>query len=229
MLPNIDFLNVMGDADQHYINERNSLNDKRTDLKYDIGDHLRWLAASAVGRGDEFSQETMRQEVAKAENKRLNEQTRQQRARIKLLDPTADGLKITSGVLEGDHQDMLDGKEAVLTYAEQVKARHPRIDLTGATTIPQIQAAERNFIETDPHGTIQRTIKAENKEQDLAEKMDRRYYADRADARRQENNNLKMQMMMLERDERREARDRKDRIHAQLIAGLQNLGQAFTI
>lgn len=39
-----DFLDVLGDADSHYRGETGELKNNRTDINYDAGDHLRWLA-----------------------------------------------------------------------------------------------------------------------------------------------------------------------------------------
>ena len=53
--------------------------------------------------------------------------------------------------------------------------------------------------------------------------------ADRADARAAQNRQYELQIMQLQQADRLKAQERKDRMFMTLMAGLQNLGQGFTI
>ena len=53
--------------------------------------------------------------------------------------------------------------------------------------------------------------------------------ADRADARAAQNRQYELQIMQLQQADKLKAQERKDRMFMTLMAGLQNLGQGFTI
>ena len=56
----IDFLNVFN-KDKIYEEEGSALSRYRDKIDYDAGDHLRWLGATLLGRGNEFTQTALQQ------------------------------------------------------------------------------------------------------------------------------------------------------------------------
>jgi len=76
----------------------------------------------------------------------------------------------------------------------------------------------------------------EQKQKDIDDKDDKRYdermrllYQDRADNRAAQNRQYELQIMQLQQADKLKAQERKDRMFMTLMAGLQNLGQGFTI
>lgn len=230
----IDIFNILGDKEDFYKGERGELKDNRTDIKYDFGDHARYLAATLLGRGDEFSKAAVLEGTSAAENKRLNDLYRKKVREIKQADAlrakerSKGELKIKSGDNRADFEDMLDNEVDISRASVAAKGNDGKVNLAGVNSVGEVinrinqrQEAAKNEI-----GGINY-----NEQQRLDEKKerDRRYYADRADARAAQNRNYQLQIMQLQQADKLKAQERKDRMFMTLMAGLQNLGQGFTI
>ena len=123
---------------------------------------------------------------------------------------------------------MLDNEVDISRASVAAKGNDGKVNLAGVNSVGEVinrinqrQEAAKNEI-----GGINY-----NEQQRLDEKKerDRRYYADRADARAAQNRNYQLQIMQLQQADKLKAQERKDRMFMTLMAGLQNLGQGFTI
>ena len=249
-----DFLNVLGDKDDFYKSERGALKDNRTDIKYDAGDHLRWAAASLLGRGDEFSKESLLEGAAKLENEALNKRGATKKARQLIregdsllgIDRKAGDLKITSGMDVSEFDDRLSSAANLSSRAIETKAAMPGVDLAGVTTIGGLVQRVADRKEEKEHEVGGKFYNEKERLADKKEK-DRRYYADKREARRDkkearldrleqrnenrrsENKRYELEIMRLNQQDKYKAQERRDRMIMTLMSGLDNLTQAFTI
>lgn len=249
-----DFLNVLGDKEDFYKSETGALKDNRTDIKYDAGDHLRWVGASLLGRGDEFSKESLLEGAAKIKNEDLNKRGATKRARQTIkegdsllgIDRKAGDLKITSGMDVSDFDDRLSSAANLSERAIETKAAMPGVDLAGVTTIGglvQRVADRKKAKEYEPDGKFYREAERLKDKKEA----DRRYYADKAEARRDkkearldrleqrnenrrsENKRYELEIMRLNQQDKYKSQERRDRMIMTLMSGLDKLSQAFTI
>ncbi len=108
------------------------------------------------------------------------------------------------------------------------KITNPKANFSGVKTVQDLatviaQDNEKQEYEVGGPKYIEQQRLEDKKE------AERRYYADRQDARRSENRLYQMQMMQLQQADKQKSQDRRDRMIMTLMAGLQNLGQGFTI
>ena len=95
------------------------------------------------------------------------------------------------------------------------------------TTDPgEIEALAAQYVKEEAD---KKTEKANTKEENRYDERMRLLYQDRADARAAQNRNYQLQIMQLQQADKLKAQERKDRMFMTLMAGLQNLGQGFTI
>ena len=228
-----DLFNVLGDADQHYKREANSIKDNRSDIRYGLGDHLRYGAAALLGRGDEFSYETMKKEITDAANKEVQQENDALRTQILEADALRGisrdpgSLKIKKGADAIDHRNMLEREANTSQFIADASQKYSDVDFTGVTTTGQalsrIQGKNREDNKLfGPAAVLERQMKRD-------EERDRRYYADREDTRRAENRRYELDILRLQQADKQKAQDRRDRMIMTLMNGLNNLGQAFTI
>ena len=96
-----------------------------------------------------------------------------------------------------------------------------------ATTDPgEIKALGAQYVKDEADI---KTEKANTKEENRHDERMRLLYQDRADNRAAQNRQYELQIMQLQQADRLKAQERKDRMFMTLMAGLQNLGQGFTI
>ena len=204
-MPGIDILNFY-DADKIYAEEAGSLNDKRTKIDYDFGDNLRWLGASILGRGDEFSRETLTKKAAAVQEQQINDLASGDRQTIR---ESLGGTKV-----DLDDLKIRPGETAV-----EYEARKAGLLTRGAaaTRLSQVEDAGSYLSQINNNTSTQQinalTTKAQTAARDKAEgkvtsRQDdlRREDRARADRLRQEEN--KRADELLERQNIRQ--DRKD-------------------
>ena len=231
----IDFLNIYGDSDDFYKSEseRDSLKKNRTDINYDIGDHLRYIGASILGRGDEFSYETMKKNVTDAENERLQKLNQNLRNTILEGDAlrgtqrTESDLKLKKGDDYDEHKNKLEREAATTRFIAEKVAEYPQVDFKGVKTQGEALAKISNYKKEQdklfgPKAVLERERRREMEK-------DRRYYDERADIRRADMRRYELEILRLQQADKQKAQDRKDRMFMTLMSGLQNLGQSFTI
>ena len=242
---NLDFLNVLGDADDLYesASERSALKDNRTDIKFDPGDQLRYIGAMLLGRGDEFSKEALLQGASDAENKRLNKDATRRKA-IRTIqegdgllgnDRTPGEFKIVSGTDVDALDDKLASASNLATRAIEAKARDPELNLAGVGTIGGItqrmgdRARERknevggaNYLEQ-----IRQDEQKYRRQQDANARLDRLSREKSELAIRRDEMDYRYAAMA--RQDRLDAQNRRDKAIMALMQGLGNLGAAFTI
>ena len=231
---NLDFLNVLGDKEDHYKGEKSALKDDRTDIKFDAGDYLRYFGASLLGRGDEFSKQAVLEGAAAQRNEELNNLYRKTVREIKQADALRGkergkgDLKITSGMDVNDFDDAIQSELDVSRAVIEAAGRDENVNLQGVNSVGEVinrlnQSADAAKDEVGGIRYLEQQRLADKRE------ADRRYYADRADARAAQNRNYQLQIMQLQQADKLKAQERKDRMFMTLMAGLQNLGQGFTI
>ena len=230
-----DFFDIYGDSDDFYKSEseRDSLKNNRTDINYDIGDHLRYIGASILGRGDEFSYETMKKKVTDAENERLQKLNQNLRNTIlegdalRGIQRTEADLKLKKGDDVDEHRNKLEREAATTQFIAEKTAQYPNINFQGVKTQGEALALikkhekEQNDL-FGPEAVLERERRREMEK-------DRRYYDERADERRADMRKYELEILRLQQADKQKAQDRKDRMFMTLMSGLQNLGQGFTI
>ena len=95
-----------------------------------------------------------------------------------------------------------------------------------ATDAGEIKALAAKYVKDEAD---EKTKKANTKEENRYDERMRLLYQDRADNRAAQNRQYELQIMQLQQADRLKAQERKDRMFMTLMAGLQNLGQGFTI
>jgi hypothetical protein len=234
----IDIFNIL-DQDEVASGEELTKDRKKFKDGFDIGDRFRQGAAFLLGKGDQFSEEALRQRAAEIKRNDLNELLSQERLKARQLGDIIPGINTTEEALqvqEGETAVAAKNRllEMQLTGQALAEAQitNPGLDLTklgpGATvsTINALRAADSQRQVAEAKKEKENARIQEQKRYD--ERM-RLQYQDRADNRAAQNRNYQLQIMQLQQADKLKAQERKDRMFMTLMAGLRNLGQGFTI
>ena len=204
---------VQGEIDSGGLNRRGKMSE------WDWGDDFRAGVYSLFGK--DYGRENLERLARAKQTENYNDQV--SGLNIK-LDQYRPGTKITRQ--QGETlQDMQARGNLELALGKEIaaaKITNPQADLSGVKTIQDLQAVI---------GADNQRQRDEDEQERFDDKNEesRRYYADRADARAAQNRQYELQIMQLQQADRLKAQERKDRMFMTLMAGLQNLGQGFTI
>ena len=236
--------------EQVYRDEIGELNNRRTDIKFDLGDQFRQAYGALIGK--DYSREGLLKGAAKIKNQQLTDAYggRAQLAQQNLGPLTASYTGV-EGKTEKEIQASLLNDESRVKALQDVQASNPNLDISTLSPTANAGAiygasgkATKQATETKEKENRDR-IKAETRRQE--KRADDRYRSevlreDRKDERarleRLENkrseielrrDNMNLEYARMERADRRDAQARKDKAIMTLISGLGNLGAAFTV
>lgn len=242
--------------DQFIAGELSSLNDDRSKIDYDFGDHTRYFASllNPFSDSSKYSREGMLKEAQTTAEKAINRSSARDRTYI---EQGLGGTKVDlSGLRIGKNEtqeaydqriEALKGKATAATkYAGTEGADLSKI--TDATSIQQInqlntqqgktnrdeqtrkQQEREDDLTTRANDRADRLLKETQLREDRKDiRQDRRLAQERLLAAETNKMNLQLQYAQLAQSERVRAQDRKDRAIMTLISGLGNLGAAFAI
>lgn len=246
-----DFLNLF---DPKSVYQSRQLTDDRTELKDDwnFGDSARWLGAAILGEGDQFTREAVLENAQKYRTEKLNDQLRNERLKARQLggiipgvDVSERALKAQDGEKGSDTLARLQQLQLVGQAAQEALITNPNLSSQlsqlgpGATvsTVNALRAADtqrqidekKRKTENREQLEIDRYNRNEQRESDRYYDLQKQRLLERQDQRQANNRQYELQIMALQSADKNRMQDRKDRRMMQLLAGLSNLGEAFTV
>lgn len=172
----IDFLNVY-DKKKIYAEEASELSRHRDEIDYDFGDNLRWLGASLLGRGGEFTREAL-QKGAKAS---IEQSTADEADTI--IGKIRGGLSGT-GITDLEDQLKLKPNETIDQYNSRLKSLQTSAELVLKAELEtenfnrgDITSADIGAVTKQVRGTIDRTADDNKNEARLEIEKERNYRA----------------------------------------------------
>ena len=230
-------------AEQVYKDEVGALNNRRTDIEFDLGDYARQGWGALFGK--DYSKEGLLKGAAAIKNQQLKDayggRAKAAQQNLGPLAATYQGPG-TSTVQEIEAQigdDELRGRTLV-----EAQSSNPYLNtsqLNQNSTAGQIAALPGQQLKAGKESDSDKaTEKVYAREDALTERMniredrkDERARLERLENKRSElelrRDNMNLEYARMERQDRRAAQDRRDKNIMMLMQGLGNLGTAFTI
>ena len=230
-------------SQQVYRDEVGDLNNRRTDIEFDLGDYARQGWGALFGK--DYSKEALLREAAAVKNQQLTDAYGgRAQAAAQNLGPLNATYKGPGTLTEAEIQAQIKGDETRGATLVSAQASNPYLDVGSIdpnANAGAIAAAsskqQKTGLESDRRARVKET---QTREDALTERMNIR--EDRRDARaaleraetRKDNlelrrDNMNLEYARLSQLDRQKAQDRKDKAFMMLLQGLGNLGQAFTL
>ena len=215
-------------SEQVYKDELGALNNRRTDIEFDLGDRARQIYGSLIGK--DYSKEGLLKGAAEIANRKLTDAYGGKAAAAKAtLGPLASQYQGVEGKTTQEIEADLAIDQGRAKALETVMANNPDFDPSSLSSSASAGAI---------YGAGAKATKASNTAETrrLEDRMDAREAKEdriRAEQRR-DDLELRRDDLMFRKEEairadRRLAQDRKDKAIAMLFSGLGNLGSAFAL